>query len=209
MQAKTVTVPTLKRLPIYLTYLKHLQEQGREVVSTTHLSRVLKQDPTQIRKDLAATGLVGKPKVGFDVSKTIEHLENFLGYHNTNDAFLVGVGNLGRAIMGYLPFVEKGLNIVAAFDNNPELIGKEIAGIPVLTVEKLTDLAKRMKIKLGILTVPESVAQDLTDAMVEGGIQVIWNFVPTRLMVPDSVYVEYTQLSSHLAVIKKKLQSIK
>lgn len=207
-QIKTAPVPTLKRLPIYLHYFQQLKKKGRDVVSTSHLAEMLRIDPTQIRKDLGYTGIMGKPRVGFDVNRTITVLEEFLGFRNHTDAVLVGAGNLGRAIMGYMPFVDSGLKIIAAFDNDPALVGTEWSGIPIFAVERMKNLVERMKIRVAILTVPASVAQALCDEMVEAGIRIIWSFAPVRLTIPEGVFVENTQLSSHLAVIKRKIEEL-
>ncbi|MBN2584206.1 MAG: redox-sensing transcriptional repressor Rex [Planctomycetes bacterium] len=197
--------PTLRRLPAYHRFLKTLAARGRPVVSCTHIARELSLDPTQVRKDIQITGIVGKPKVGYFVNELIDAIETFLGWKNSSDAFLVGVGHLGTALLGYNGFKEYGLNIVAAFDNSPAKVGTEVHGRQVLPVEDLTELSQRMHVLIGILTVPADSAQSLADLMVFGGVRAIWNFTPVKLHLPPSIIVENVQLSASLAVLSNKL----
>lgn len=205
--AKTTVIPlpSLRRLPTYLYYLKKLAAQGREVVSCTRIAAEFGQDPTQVRKDLAGTGITGKPKVGYPVAELIRAIEHFLGWDNRTDAFLAGAGNLGSALMGYQGFAEHGLNIVAAFDTDPAKVGTSIHGKPVMDLEKLPALAERMKIRLGIIAVPVAAAQGVADLMVRGGIQAIWNFSPAAITIPPQVIIEREDLSSGLAVLSRRL----
>jgi len=197
--------PTLRRLPLYHHYLKALADRGRDVVSCTHIGTDLRLDPTQVRKDLAITGIRGQPKVGYRISQLLISIEEFLGWNNLTDAFLVGVGHLGQALLGYEGFRRYGLRIVATFDSDPSKIGTTIAGCQVLPCEKITDLARRMKIRLGIITVPATAAQQVAEAMAEGGITGIWNFAPVALSLPEEVIVQTENLASGLAVLSTKL----
>jgi redox-sensing transcriptional repressor len=204
-ELKSVPEPTLRRLPVYLHYLKDIYKAGKSEVSTTNIAGELKLDPTQVRKDLAYTGIAGKPKVGYDVEVLISTIEDFLNWNNLTDAFLVGAGNLGMALLGYDGFKKYGLNIIAAFDNDPAKIGREIHNVPVLPLEKLSDLIKRMHIHIGILTVPAAEAQKITALMIQGGIKAIWNFAPASLKVPEGIVVENAGFTTSLAVLTRKL----
>lgn len=197
--------PTLRRLPAYHGLLKH-QEVGQETVSCTQIAAALHLDPTQVRKDLAVTGIVGRPKVGYRVEELIEAIEAFFGWNNVTDAFLAGVGSLGSALLGYRGFAEYGLSIVAAFDNDPAKVGSVVHGVRVLHLEKLQELAERMSVKVGIITVPASAAQGVADLMVAGGIRGLWSFAPATLEVPEHVIVEEERLSASLAVLSGKLR---
>ena len=197
--------PALRRLPTYHRFLKRLQGQGRAAVSCTHIADDLALDPTQVRKDLALTGIVGRPKVGYEVPALIAAIEHFLGWDNTTEAFLAGAGSLGTALMGYEGFREHGLDIVAAFDVDDAKVGQLIHGKRVMPVRKLPDLAQRMHIHLGIITTPADSAQQIADLMIEGGIKGLWNFAPVSLKVPADIIVENVQLSSSLAVLSRKL----
>jgi redox-sensing transcriptional repressor len=155
------SLSTVRRLPAYLHLLIQLDAGGREFVSSTHIARDLKLQPDQVRKDIASTGIIGKPKSGYHVPALIRAIEEFLRWDNNTDAFLVGVGNLGSALLGYQRFEEHGLNIVSAFDASPAKIGKIIQGRQILPVSKLGDLAARMHIHIGIIAVPSENAQKL------------------------------------------------
>ena len=203
---RAIPEPTLRRLPIYQNYLKKIMEKGVEFTSCTQLSEALKFLPIQIRKDLAFTGIIGKPKVGYEVKELLETIENFLGWNNTDEAFLVGVGNLGAALLSYQGFKICGLEIIAAFDINSDKIGTEINGKKIFDINKLGNLIKRMKILIGIITVPGEFAQKVADIMIESGIKAIWNFAPVRINVPEGVIVQHENIASSFTVLSKKLQ---
>lgn len=197
--------PTLRRLPAYHALLKG-QDSGQETVSCTQIAAALHLDPTQVRKDLAATGIVGRPRVGYRVPQLIGAIEGFLGWNNATDAFLAGAGSLGSALLGYRGFTEYGLSIVAAFDTDPAKVGAVVHGVRVLPLDKLRRLAGRMSIRIGIIAVPAAAAQSVADLMVEGGIRGLWSFAPVTLEVPEHVIVEEERLSSSLAVLSGKLR---
>ncbi|MBI9020211.1 MAG: redox-sensing transcriptional repressor Rex [Verrucomicrobia bacterium] len=205
LERKTAGVPTLKRLPLYLRLLRQMKETGEEYASGAVVAKELGLDPIVVRKDLAITGAVGRPRLGFQMDEIITAIEEFLGWSNTSDAFLVGVGNLGTALLGYQGFEQHGMRIVAAFDSNPKLIGKTIHGKTILDIKKLPQLAKRMHVQIGILTATASVAQDIADVMIEGGIRGIWNFTPAKLSVPAHVSLQREDLASSLAVLSHRL----
>lgn len=202
---KTAPLPTVRRLPVYLAILRDLHERGTEQVSATYIATELGLESIQVRKDLAHTGIVGKPGVGFTIVDLIEKIEAFLGWDNTTDAFLVGAGSLGTALLGYTGFKRYGLNIAAAFDADPEKVGQSIHGKRVLPMEKLGDLTGRMHIHMAILTVPAEAAQGVADTLVAAGIRAIWNFTAVSLKVPPQVIVQNTELSSELAVLSVML----
>jgi redox-sensing transcriptional repressor len=197
--------PSLNRLPQYHHYLNELKTKGISRVSCSAIGRDLNLVPVQVRKDLQYTGIVGKPKTGYDVVELVQAIESFLGWNNVNEAFLVGAGNLGTALLGHERFSNFGLRIVAAFDTDPEKIGQWVRGKMVLPLDKLADLAQRMSIHLGIITAPAEYAQAIAEEMVKGGIQAIWNFAPVRLKVPPQVIVLNEDLYSSLASLSWKL----
>jgi redox-sensing transcriptional repressor len=205
LEQKTAGVPTLKRLPLYLRLLRKMKEAGKEYASGAVVARELGLDPIVVRKDLAITGAVGRPRLGFQLDEIITAIESFLGWSNTTDAVLAGVGNLGTALLGYQGFGQHGLRIKAAFDSNPRLIGKPIHGKTVLDIKKLPSLARRMHVQIGILTATASVAQEIADAMIAGGIRGIWNFTPAKLTVPPKVTLQREDLASSLAVLSHRL----
>lgn len=197
--------PTLLRLPSYYRVLRSLADGGRQFVSCTHIAAALRLDPTQVRKDLAATQIVGRPKVGYSVAELMKAISAFLGWDNASAAFLVGAGSLGTALMGYGGFKEHGLDIVAAFDADPAKHGRQVHGREVLPLEKLPDLAERMHVRIGVLAVPAEAAQDAVNVMVLAGLRAIWNFTPVRLDVPDGTIVENVQLAGSLSVLMQRL----
>lgn len=207
-KSKPASKPTIRRLPQYRRLLLKFKAAQRKVVSCTHIANELKLDPTQVRKDLAATGIVGRPRVGYDIAELIESIENFLGWNNTHDAFIAGAGSLGKALLGYRGFGTRGLNIVAAFDTNPEVIGKTFHSREVFNFDKFADLAQRMHVQIGIIATPAAVAQQVATVMVLSGIRAIWNFAPAHLDVPAGVIVENVDLSGSLAVLSSKLTEV-
>lgn len=197
--------PSLNRLPQYHHYLSRLKLRGIARVSCSVIGADLNLVPVQVRKDLQYTGIVGKPKTGYSVPELILAIETFLGWKSIHDAFLVGCGNLGTALLGHERFSNFGLSIVAAFDADPEKIGQRIHGKRVLPLENLADLAQRMRIHLGIITAPAEYAQNIADEMIKGGIQAIWNFAPVRLKLPAHIIVHNEDLYSSLASLSWKL----
>ena len=121
---------------------------------------------------------------------------------------MVGAGHLGYALLGYHGFKEYGVDIIAAFDNNPERVDKFINYKKVFSIDRLEEIVSRMQIKIGILTVPASVAQELADRMVNAGIKAIWNFAPLKINVPSDVVVQNENLASSLAVLSQKIKSL-
>jgi|ERR1035437_591437 redox-sensing transcriptional repressor len=202
---KIVSEPALKRLPLYHRFLKERQATGRETVSCTDIGLDLDLDPTQVRKDLESVSIVGRPRIGYELATLIDELEQFLGWNNVNDAFLVGAGSMGSALLGYRKFEQCGLKIVTAFDLDPSKTGTRIHGKHVLPLDKLPDLARRMHILIGIITVPATEAQAVADLMVEGGIRAIWNFAPIRLHSPEHVIIHNEDLYCSLASLSQKL----
>ena len=198
--------PTLRRLPLYYHYLKSVLATGREAISCTHIGNDLSLDPPQIRKDLAYTGIRGLPKVGYQIESLLRSLESFFGWNRIDEAFLAGVGNIGKALLKYEGFQRYGFKIVAAFDTDPAIVGQSFCDVKVLHADKLPNLCSRMKIRIGVISTPETVAQQIADQMIAGGIRGIWNFAPAVIKVPDGVIVQNENLASGLAVLSKKLQ---
>lgn len=201
-EQKTIQEPTLRRLPLYHSFLSNIQTR---YISCTQIAEELSLVPIQVRKDLEATGLVGKPKVGYIVSELISTIESYLGWNNQTEAFLVGVGHLGAALLGYKGFKDYGLQVIGAFDNDPNKIGKIIGGKKIFSISRLNNLVQRTKVKIGILAVPAAVAQQTADLMVAAGIEAIWNFAPVKIKVPENIIVQHENLASSLAVLSKKV----
>ncbi len=206
-KAIVVMKSTLRRLPKYYAYLT--QRCGTNAfISSAKLADDLALNPILVRKDLASVStLPGKPKVGFNVAQLVEDIGDLLGYRNYDEALLVGVGSLGRALLSYDYFKDYGIEISVAFDSNEVLVGIKINNKLILPMEKLEDLVRRMNVKVGIVTVPADKAQMVADQLVRAGIQAIWNFAPTILDVPDGVVVRNENLASSLSALIYKLKS--
>ena len=204
--SRYIAEASLRRLPVYHRVLQEIASAGAESVSCSTIARVLKLDPIQIRKDIESTGVVGRPKVGYPIVLLLRGIEDFLGWNNTKEAFLVGAGSLGSALLGYQKFRQYGVNIVAAFDTDPYKVGQQIHGKEVLHLEKLVDLTRRMHIHLGVIATPAVAAQPCADLMIEGGIRAIWNFAPVHLRVPDFVILQNEDLYPSLASLSFKLE---
>ena len=205
MESKTVSVQTLQRLPVYLNFLEGMQSRGVVNVSATTIAEALSHNDVQVRKDLSLVSSGGRPKTGYDINGLILDIERFLGYDNVNSAVIAGVGNLGRALLSYECFRAYGLDIVAAFDIDENKISTTICHKKILPNGKIKDLCRRMKIKIGIITVPAAAAQSICDDMVEGGVCAIWNLTQTSLKVPDGVFVKNENMACSLAVLSKHL----
>ena len=179
-----VPEPTLRRLPWYLSNVKLLKQRGERFVSSTQISKEINIDASQIAKDLSYVNISGRTRVGYEVDTLIAVLEDFLGFTDMHKAFLFGVGSLGGALLRDSGLKHFGLEIVAAFDVNPELVGTTLNGV---------------------LTVPIEIAQQITDTMITGGIKAVWNFTPFRIRVPENIVVQNTSLYAHLAVMFNRL----
>ncbi len=201
VKIKIAAAPSVRRLPSYLHLIYQARQDGLEYISGTFIAQELNLEPIQVRKDLSITGIVGKPKKGYPVEELIAATERFLTWDSERKAVVVGVGNLGSALIGYQEFKLHGLNIVAAFDNNPEKAGGEVHGIPIYSDSNMPKTIKKLQAKVAILTVPSAYAQENTDTLVAAGIEGIWNFTKVKLKVPDSVVVQREDLSSGYAML--------
>lgn len=200
-----VPEPTLRRLPWYLSNVKLLKQKGEQYVSSTQISKEINVDASQIAKDLSYVNISGRTRVGYEVDALIEVLEDFLGFTDMHKAFLFGVGSLGGALLRDSGLKHFGLEIVAAFDVNPNLIGTHINGIPIFHSSEFVKKMKEYDVHIGVLTVPIEIAQQITDSMIAGGIKAVWNFTPFRIRVPEDIVVQNTSLYAHLAVMFNRL----
>ena len=204
-EADKVPEPTLRRLPWYLSNIKLMKEKGEQYVSSTQISKEINIDASQIAKDLSYVNISGRTRVGYNIDALIEVLESFLGFTNMHKAFLFGVGSLGAALLRDSGLHHFGLEIVAAFDVNPELVGKDLNGIPIFHSDDFETKMKEDDVNIGVLTVPINIAQEITNKMVDGGIKAVWNFTPFRIRVPENIVVQNTSLYAHLAVMFNRL----
>ncbi|MEI8199958.1 MAG: redox-sensing transcriptional repressor Rex [Eubacteriales bacterium] len=201
---QSVSIQTLQRLPDYLNCLKSLLQRNIETVSAKIVAESLGLGEIQVRKDLASVSSGGKPKVGYVTRDLVRDLETYLGYHDSHDAVLVGAGKLGKALLSYEGFREYGLNIVAAFDTKGSESDDDMQ-VKILPVETLSDLCRRLKIRIGIITVPAVHAQEVCDILVQSGVLAIWNFAPTHLHVPGNILVRNENMAASLAILSRHL----
>ncbi|MDR1429906.1 MAG: redox-sensing transcriptional repressor Rex [Spirochaetaceae bacterium] len=206
---KISAAPSVRRLPSYLHVIKQIEKEGSEYISGTVIAGELNLEPIQVRKDLAITGITGKPKKGYPAKALITSIERFLGWDEVQEAVLVGVGNLGSALMGYPELRSHGLKVVAAFDVNPEKIGSFVHGVQVYPVDNMDSTIKSLAVKLALLTVPNAEAQKSADILVRAGITAVWNFTKVKLKVPDEVIVEKEDISSGYAILRVMQQARK
>ncbi len=193
----------LKRLPVYMSYLKSLDSREIEYISSSTVAEALDMNDVQVRKDLAAVcKTAGIPKKGFIVRDLISGISDFLGYSKGNDAILIGAGNLGMALMSYRGFDNYGINIVAAFDSRPEVVDNK----RVFDISRLDEICKKLNVKIGIITVPDTAAQKVCDLLVKSGILAIWNFAPTHIKAPEQILVQNENMASSLALLSNHLR---
>ena len=187
--------PTVKRLSLYLRELEARADLDQPTISSKQLGQALGLTDAQVRKDLAYFGQFGHPGIGYKVGELTDRLRSILRTDRTWNAAVVGAGKLGRGLMGYDRFRSKGFEVVAVFDNDPQVIGQEIAGHRVRPMKDLPKLVREREIRLGILTVPAEAAQDVCDALIDAGVTGILNFAPVRLAVRDAVSITSVDFS--------------
>ena len=204
-----VPEPTLRRLPWYLAYAKLVLKEGESFLSSTQIAKNIAVDASMVAKDLCYVQISGKTRVGYDVKELVSVLEEFLGFTNSHNAFLFGVGSLGGALMHDDGLAQFGLEIMAGFDVKYELTGTSINRIPIHHLDRFVELQKQTGVNIGVLTVPVDKAQAVSEIMIAGGIQAIWNFTPYRIRVPENVIVQNTSIYAHLAVMFNRLNAIK
>lgn len=201
-----VSEAALRRLSFYHHFLKQLEDEGVNEISSAQIAKCLGFNTIQVRKDIEVTDIKGTPKRGYNLKNLIKHIEKILGFCIKNEAVLVGAGHLGYALLGYQGFKEYGLDIVAAFDDSSDKVNKVMHNRKIFSIEELKDFVRKNRIKIGILTVPAEAAQSLADRMVASGIKAVWNFAPAKINVPDDVIVQHENLASSLAVLSQKLR---
>jgi redox-sensing transcriptional repressor len=192
--AGQVSPLTLNRLSIYLRCLRYLRDNGVEKISSHELADRFQLSATQIRKDLAQFGEFGIRGVGYDVDQLTERLNHVLGLDLTHRIIVVGVGNLGSALMRFLNFDNSSFSVVAAVDNDPEKVGQLIADIPIQSSSRLRNIVETSKAEIGVLTVPGSAAQQNYDELVSAGIKAVLNFAPIRLVRKSEVVTKAVDL---------------
>jgi redox-sensing transcriptional repressor len=188
----------VSRLSLYLRELQHLIADGKETISSSQLGRRLGFTDAQVRKDLAHFGHFGHPGIGYRCEELIGEIRKILGTDREWRVALIGVGNLGRALLGYRGFVQQGFRIVTAFDTDPNKVGTHIDGVEVCHLDRLGELLVEKQIELGMLAVPAAQAQEVADQLVAAGVGGIVNFAPVTLRVPAGVSIVGVDLAREL-----------
>lgn len=204
----SVPEPTLRRLPWYLAYAKLVLQSGEAYLSSTQIAKNIAVDASMVAKDLSYVHISGRTRVGYDVNILVNVLESFLGFTNSHKAYLFGVGSLGGALMHDNGLEQFGMEIVAGFDVRSNLTGTSIHNIPIHHVDEFPAMQSVSGVNIGILTVPVDKAQEVSEIMINGGIQAIWNFTPFRIRVPENIVVQNTSIYAHLAVMFNRLNAI-
>lgn len=201
--------PVQERLARYHQIATRAGESGQTAVSSAYLADLLAIDDTLVRKDMAAAGIIGRPKVGFSTRDILERLDSLLGLGDSNQAILIGCGHLGAAIVNYPGFAKYGLKLVGVFDADYAKVGRSVGEHEILPMEKCRSVIDIFGVEIAILTVPSSAAQELADWLVGRGIRAIWNFAPVDLRLPIGVVVRNENLAVGLAQLIHTLKHAK
>ena len=204
METRKVSKKMLKRLPLYLDYLRSLPEEVQNVSATT-IARGLELGDVQVRKDLALISEAGRQKVGRSRKVLTQDIETHLDLATKTGAVIVGAGKLGRALLEYGGFGEYGMTILAGFDMNADQRHPGL-GKPVYPMDRLRPFCQTYAVNIGIITVPAACAQDVCDRLVACGIKAIWNFAPVQLTVPEDVLVQNENLALSMTALRIQLR---
>ena len=198
---KDVPKAVVNRLSLYLRELQQLLRTGKTTISSSQLGRLLGFTDAQVRKDLTCFGHFGQPGIGYRCEDLAAAIRRILGTDRVWTVALVGVGNLGRALLGYHGFSAKGFQIVAAFDADASKAGATIDGVQVYEMSRLKEVVKRHQIQLAMITVPAAAAQPVADLAVAAGVAGIVNFAPVTLSVPEQISLVGVDLATELEQI--------
>lgn len=199
--------PTLRRLPWYLAYVSLLRSRNIEYVSSTSISKDINVDASQIAKDLSVLGIKGKTRIGYEVKALESALREFLGFSCSHNAVMIGVGSLGSALIADTGLERFGLNIVAGFDINPDVVGTTIKNVPIFHIDELPSRVAAYRAGIAIVAVPVEVAQQTADRAVDAGVRALWNFTPFRILARPGIVIQNTSIYAHLAVMYNRLSS--
>ena len=186
------------RLPVYLRALRHMQAQGQQTTSSQELGDPVAVSAAQIRKDLSQFGEFGKQGAGYNIAFLTGKLREILKVDRVWDVAVVGMGDMGHAIARYQGFANRGFRVAMVFDNNPALIGQKVGEFVIRDTQKMVDTIREAGIKVAMLTVPASAAQEVANQLIEAGVKAILNYAPISLSVPQGVMLQYIDPSTGL-----------
>jgi redox-sensing transcriptional repressor len=186
------------RLPVYLRALQRLADKGVLNTSSQELGEMIGISAAQIRKDISQFGEFGKQGTGYSIPFLVDRLRSILKVDRVWDMAVIGMGDIGHALARYNGFADRGFHVSVVFDNDPEKIGQKVGEFEVFSTAMITEKLKQQKIKVAVLTVPASAAQEIADQLVKAGVKAILNYAPISLNVPDDVHVQYIDPVTHL-----------
>ena len=198
MNADRIPDIIIGRLPVYLRALQRLSDRGIQTTSSQELGDIVGISAAQIRKDISQFGEFGKQGTGYSIPFLIERLRTILKVDRVWEVVIVGMGDIGHALARYQGFSNRGFVIKMVFDNDPQKIGQKVGDFEVLDMSSMADKIKQNKIKIAMLTVPATVAQEVADQLVKAGIRGILNYAPISLSVPAGVRVQHIDPATHL-----------
>lgn len=201
MRVEKVPQTTIARLPLYLRCLLEAQKRSVLVVSSQELAEMAGGNAAQVRKDLSYLGEFGTRGIGYEVDQLILYVSRVLGLTRPRKVAIIGMGRLGPALLGYRGFAERGFDVVAVFDKDPEKIGTEQGGLEIQDVGLVAEVAAGAGIDIAIIATPVQVAQSVTDLLVGSGIRAILNFAPVHVEVPEGVHLRQVDLSVELQIL--------
>lgn len=206
MEEREISQAVIGRLPRYFRYLGELKDAGIERISSQDLSELMKVTASQIRQDFNNFGGFGQQGYGYNVEYLYQEIGKILGLDRQHNFIIIGAGNLGRALGNYLNFEKRGFIFRGMFDQNADLVGMEIRGIPVMPMEEMEGFIRSNNIDIAVLTIPKTSAVSVAEKLVHTGIRAIWNFAHVDLNVPEWIQVENVHLSDSLMKLSYQLR---
>ena len=196
--SRKISSTGIERLALYYRYLTSLRGSEQKFISSEELAKAVGHTAAQVRRDLSCFGTFGTPGKGYNMVELEAKLSEILGKEKLWNVVLVGVGNLGSALLAYKGFRSQHYTVAAAFDHDIRKIGKHLEGLEIQDIRDLADWIPQTGAKIGIVSVPGDAAQEVVDALVSAGIRGILNFAPARVTVPEGITLQYVDLSIEL-----------
>lgn len=204
---KPIPAPAVKRLSLYLHQLENLAEKGIERISSKELAKSLQFTSAQVRRDLATFGQFGRRGVGYEIGPLTKSLRKIMGTDKTRNIILIGVGNLGRALVRHRGFRRRGFLMVGAFDIKPEKIGKKVGSLKIRHIRQMPRFVKNKNIRLALLTTSASASQEVFDQLARAGIRGVLSFAPGKLQKPPGVAIGQVDIAANLEQLAFSLTS--
>ena len=201
MKDQVIPKATARRLPLYYRYLRMLHDTGKNKVSSTELSEAVQVDSATIRRDFSYFGELGKRGYGYDVENLMNFFAKTLNEDELTNVALIGVGNLGSALLKYKFHQSNSIRVSCAFDVNEDSVGRIVDGIPVYPMEDMMEQIRVQQIEVAILTIPARKAQEVVNKLAEAGVKGILNFTAARLVAPPEVLIQNVDLTNELQTL--------